>query len=108
MLRERLREIAAILIGCAFLGGLVLFYKWQLPIGKPRRVEARLVSFDSQIADKYYLRGTETYATLVLPDGRIVRLLLPNDGMGCRRDDLVWVAEYDNRYRVESLDCHRP
>lgn len=108
MLRVRLREIAAILTGCAFLGGLVLFYQWQLPEGKPRRVEARVVGFDSQIADKAFLRGTETYATLALPNGQLVRLHLPNDGMGCRRDDLIWVAEYDNRYRVENLDCHRP
>jgi|JI10StandDraft_1071094.scaffolds.fasta_scaffold184855_3 hypothetical protein len=108
MLRERLREIAAILIVLVFLGGLALFYQWQLPEGKPRRVEARVVGFDSLIAHRYYLRGSETYATLALPNGQLVRLLLPNDGMGCRRDDLVWVAEYNNRYRVEGLDCHRP
>lgn len=108
MLGHRLREIAAILIGCAFLGGLVLLYQWQLPEGKPRRIEARVVGFDSLIAHRYYLRGPDTYATLALPNGRLVRLLLPNDGMGCRRDDLIWVVEYNNRYRVENLDCHRP
>ncbi len=93
---------------CIFLGGLVLFYQWRLPAGNARRVEARVVGLDSQIAEKHYLRQTETYATLVLPDGRFVKLLPPNDGMGCRQDDLIWVAEYDNRYRIESSDCRRP
>ena len=105
MLHSRTREVVTILIGIVAALGLIAFYQWRVPKGRPVRVEAKIVAFESHFI-KGLLRNT-VFANVRLPDGRIVALSMPNDGLGCAPGDLVWLNKYDNGYEMADMRCRK-
>ncbi len=90
-------------IGLLLLVAIVFLMQWSTLKGSPKRVSARIVSFDS-----HYSRGLLRYVNYLyvrMNDGRTVIVYTDSSMFQCKIGDVVAVNEYENGYSMDEETC---